>query len=366
MLPIPIVKNYYAAFSLILLGIFQAIYMPKILTTHIILQLLFEQIHLLKNSGFIAVGGVSPSTIIKLDNQGNTIHTTTIPNTASKGTILPTSDGGYIYLTSILDNSNTTLYLEKYDEQSTTLWSKSLPNISVDQITPESIIQLTDGSYAIFGQSSNTPFLLKVDADGNQLLKKDYTTITRSALAIEETPNGDFFLLCRSENLGIDILKTDAQGNILWKRTHEDYSNKINSLGSIKATQNGGVIFVGDYNGFAILLKYNALGNINWTKSYGHILEQQAAQVQPTSDGGYILVGSTINALNQSPNTFVLKTDAQGNENWSHIYNIAPQSEGLAIKELDAGGYIVAGNQSNLGHIFTIDASGILKFYHSY
>jgi hypothetical protein len=62
-----------------------------------------------------------------------------------------------------------------------------------------------------------------------------------------------------------------------------------------------------------ILIKTDTYGNIQWVKTYGGANDDFASSVQQTSDGRYILVGSTWSFGAGGTDIFLIKTDARGN-----------------------------------------------------
>lgn len=65
--------------------------------------------------------------------------------------------------------------------------------------------------------------------------------------------------------------------------------------------------------------------------------------LKQTADGGYILVGSTQNLdENNDQDVYIVKIDAQGNEEWSKQYGDDGNDEGKAIEILDDG-YLIFG-----------------------
>ena len=82
----------------------------------------------------------------------------------------------------------------------------------------------------------------------------------------------------------------------------------------------------------AYLLKYDASSEVEWIQKYtGQLKAMNARSVIQTSDGGYA-IGGNVQYLNQNYvpyDIFVIKTDAEGNEQWREYY-------GDVHSELDA------------------------------
>src|SRR4029077_9271461 len=104
---------------------------------------------------------------------------------------------------------------------------------------------------------------------------------------------------------------------------HQAYGGALGSdtvAQDVQPTSDGGYIVAGyKYSpgpGLtdALLLKRDAVGSIVWQKTYGGINHDAANSVLPTSDGGYVVAGYT-----ESPaldHLWVFKVDASGNILW--------------------------------------------------
>jgi hypothetical protein len=109
---------------------------------------------------------------------------------------------------------------------------------------------------------------------------------------------------------------------------------------SVEKTRDGGFIYCGynildTYNIQAFLLKVDAFGNKQWYKTYGGIYYDEFWNVIECSDGGYLAVGRT-NSMGKGFTDsnfvkldYVMKTNADGTEQWSHSYT--PTSAGMVL-----------------------------------
>jgi len=169
------------------------------------------------------------------------------------------------------------------------------------------------------------------------------------------TDNGDIVIAgFKSTNNTKDVLlmKTDAGGNEIWSRI---YNIGVNDWGrDLKKTQDGGYIIAGmagvsaqTYDPF--LIKTDSEGNMLWyrTYDYGFGEDDRGHAVCQTSDGGYILAGQTIiiHGFFANYDMYVVKTDADGNVQWSRIFYRQEEDADVAlgVQQLSDGGYIVGG-----------------------
>ncbi|MDX2190601.1 MAG: hypothetical protein SFY32_12125 [Bacteroidota bacterium] len=98
-----------------------------------------------------------------------------------------------------------------------------------------------------------------------------------------------------------------------------------------------------------VLLNTCQKSNINpdlskgFIKYYGGAGGDIANEVQITSDGGYIIVGTSGSFSNGNSDIYVVKTDKSGNTIWAKNYGGFGADSGKSIKETPDGNYIVAG-----------------------
>lgn len=97
---------------------------------------------------------------------------------------------------------------------------------------------------------------------------------------------------------------------------------------------------------------------VAFVKYYGHVGAQTATDVIQTSDGGYILLGSTNSySTREEMDILVVKTDSLGNEVWSSSFGRSAEGssgnylrfseEGIRIIELpDQSAYVIAANRT--------------------
>jgi len=148
------------------------------------------------------------------------------------------------------------------------------------------------------------------------------------------------------------LIKTDSNGDVLWTRTYggssEDYGY------SVQQTTDGGYIVTGTTVSFGAggwdfyLIKTDADGDTLWTRTYGCPESDYAHSVQQTTDGGYIMAGFSecfIPGMGDR-DFWVVKTDANGDTLWTRNYaGKAPRDSEypFSVQQTTDGGYIVAG-----------------------
>jgi len=114
--------------------------------------------------------------------------------------------------------------------------------------------------------------------------------------------------------------------------------------------------------GNAWLVKVDKYGDTLWSKQYGGSSYDYGQYIDKTSDGGYILLGLT-NGFSDSDSrdandeVFLIKTDADGNEQWNNTYTAEMYSRANCVKEMSDNGFIMA-----LSSVYTWPGESLLTF----
>jgi hypothetical protein len=164
-----------------------------------------------------------------------------------------------------------------------------------------------------------------------------------SANSIVQTADGGYAIAgdnegCSSiDNIGTYLVKTDSQGNILWRQSYMIGADVL----SLVKTEDGGYVMAGScFHGGFWLAKVNSNGTIQWSRTYeggGYC----TAMVQ-TRDGGYALAGSVV-TRNVLSDDFLMKTDSSGNILWNRTYGDSIQF--FSLTQTSDGGYALTGNE---------------------
>jgi uncharacterized delta-60 repeat protein len=324
--------------------------------------------------------GRSDILLIKTDANGNIQWAKTYGGTNDDraSSVQQTSGGGYIVAgyTNSFGAGNYDFFLIKTDANGNLQWAKTYGGTSDDRAS--SVQQTSGGGYIVagytnsFGAGNYDFFLIKTDANGNIIWAKTYGgTSDDYAYSVQQTSDGGYILAgyTRSFSVGsydIFLIKTDVNGNVIWAKTYGETGGDY--AFSVRQTSDGGYIVAGYTYSFGagyydiFLVKIDANGNIIWAKTYGGTNQDFARSVQQTSDGGYIVAGYTRSFGAGYYDIFLIKTDANGNIQWAKTYGGTDWDEASSVQQTSDGGYIVAGltYSFGVGDIFLIktDANG--------
>jgi hypothetical protein len=168
------------------------------------------------------------------------------------------------------------------------------------------------------------------------------------------------------------LTKTDTLGTLQWSITYE--LSGVADINAILQTSDGGYLISGSsilppvsnpvYSGW--LLKTSKDGDVEWTKTYGAI---DSCHVTQVADGNFVLVGSIANSFNGVDFAFI-KTDSQGNVLWDKTER-GSQSLPNVLLALDVvgtsdGGIAVAGSSKRNFWFMKTDSEGVAEFNKTY
>ncbi len=272
-------------------------------------------------------------------------------------------------------------------------WDKTFGGNQADELCV--LQQTTDGGYILGGRSEsgisgdksqNTVgvwdyWIVKQDASGNKVWENTLVGYHNDYLtSLRQTSDGGYILggisnsgvggdKSQASNGGQDfwIIKLNANGNKIWDKTLG--GSNWDGLMSLQQTSDGGYILGGySYSGISgdksqaargdmdwWVIKLNVSGNIVWDKTFGGSGEDQLVSLQQTSDGGYILGGSSNSnigidksqASKGGGDFWVIKLDANGSKTWDKTIGGSGNDALYSIQQTSDGGYVLGGNSDS-------------------
>ena len=238
----------------------------------------------------------------------------------------------------------------------TFVFSQGWEKTYLDNGRGTSVKQTSDGGYIITGftnnitTSTNDTYLIKTDGNGDTLWTKIYENNIGNdfGYSVQQTSDGGYFITGRSTNFttfndDTYLIKTDGNGDTLWIKKYTINNHEL-GLTSGQQTTDGGYIITGttgsNISGFKVyLIKTNGYGDTIWTKTYGESHQSHGNSVQQTTDGGYIITGYT------TYGACLIKTDGNGDTLWTKTYG---EGCGFSVQQTSDGGYIITGLTRNI------------------
>lgn len=268
------------------------------------------------------------------------------------GSVLQNSEGDYLMLGQSTQTSSLNDYkllLVKTDAAGDVIWSKSYGGNKRDD--GSDIIQARDGGFLLlgntssFGSAEENIYLVKLDKDGNQLWQKTFGKIgnNRGTDIIVNRNGGYVFTGIMETSTGLNdlvIIAIDETGNLLWQHTYGGSGYEKGTR--VIQTYDGGFMICGssrpsrEQEDDSYLVKTNAKGIIEWTRTYKNHKSDGAFSIKQTYDGNYIVCGYTFCPDGGGPGSYLMKIDAFGNPLWKkcfkgHLWDVAIHDDGCFV-----------------------------------
>ena len=270
-----------------------------------------------------------------------------------------TSDGGYVVAGYASSNDGDVsgnqgeedFWIVKLNSDGGLVWQKSLGGSSDDRA--RSVQQTSDGGYVVVGFAISNDgdvsgnhgdrdyWIVKLDSDGDLVWQKCLGGSSDDrARSVQQTSDGGYIVAGSTYSNDGDvsgnhgerdywIVKLDVDGNLIWQKCLGGTDNEL-AL-SVRQITDGGYIVGGsavstdgDVSGNHgdrdyWIVKLDADGNLVWQKALGGLESDVATSVRQTSDGGYVVGGSSssnngdVSGNNGDSDYWIVKLDTDGN-----------------------------------------------------
>jgi PKD repeat protein len=196
--------------------------------------------------------------------------------------------------------------------------------------------QTKDGGYILGGGSDSDSSGDKTQGVWGTNNEKDYWIIKIDSLGIKQW----------DKNLG--GLETD------WFEKVQQTSDGGYILGGTSTSNIGGDKSDSLWGGYSYdfwIVKVDSLGNKEWDKNYGGFSMENFASLQQTTDGGYILGGSSMSiaggdksqGLQGYGDYWIIKIDSLGNKQWDKDFGGTQYDNLYSVVQTADGGYLLGG-----------------------
>ena len=254
---------------------------------------------------------------------------------------------------------------------------------SVGNSSGRGVQQTTDGGYIIvgdsFGAAKGGIYLVKTDSFGKVQWRQTFGGSKQDiGKGVQQTTDGGYIIVGQTDafsagKLKAYLIKTDSSGTKQWQQTYG--GNPLNYGRFVQQTTDGGYILVGttfaDKTLLIYLVKTDSSGKVQWEQTFGSGVQNTGTSVQQTTDGGYIITGTTIQSADQAY-AYLVKTDSSGRVQWEQTFGGKGISIGMSVQQTKDSGYVIGGvtNSSGAGkqHFYLVktDSSGTKQWQQTF
>jgi hypothetical protein len=261
--------------------------------------------------------------------------------------VIQTSDGGYA-LTGA-SSSPETATLIKIDSSGDLQWQKSQGNAV-------SVVQALDLGYVLFYNND----VVKTNSEGD--FESSFSLGLAGSDTVKEgivTRDGDYVLVGNS--LGDNgeyfawLYKFNPQGALLWNKT---FTGGF-TVYAVTETDDRGCALAGNWKNDFWLAKIDSNSNLQWSQTYssgGPLDTHIAYALANTKDGGFVLAGTGDWQASGGLVPWIMKINSQGHVQWNLHYDKIPQNSFSAVVQTSDEGYAVA--LGNTAELLRTDSSG--------
>jgi hypothetical protein len=285
--------------------------------------------------------------------------------------VFPTSDGGYI-VTGTVGVSPYDAWIAKLSSTGTVQWQEQIGSGASNFL---SVQQTSDGGYILAGGTSSEAvctangyselscgWVVKLSSTGAVQWQKVYPgSQEATAEQIEQTSDGGYIVTGNTTASGGNVYawtaKLTSAGVLQWQQQFG--SGEFNAASSVQQTSDGGYVITGSSgvigSSSVLVAKLSSTGTVQWQQTYGSSYDDSGNSVAQTSDGGYIVGGEIATETPQGDipgEALLLKLSSTGAIQFQDVFNagIATNlsSRGAAVKQTPDGGYALAGSETLL------------------
>jgi len=231
-------------------------------------------------------------------------------------------------------------------------------DMGADTEVGNSVRQTRDGGYIVAGSLWGiTPggqvVLIKTDANGAEEWTKGFEM--SHGPCVQQTRDDGYAIAGSTISVGavssdLYVVKTDADGN---EQGSNSFGGPEHDYGQyIEETSDGGYIITGSTRSYGAgskdvwLIKTDADYGEQWNRTFGGSDDDEGFCVRQTLDGGYIIVGKTASFRAGGTDVWLIKTDSFGIKQWDKTFSWTSRDYGNCVQQTADGGYIVGGTIS--------------------
>jgi len=218
---------------------------------------------------------------------------------------------------------------------------------------------ILSGQTLSFGAGSYDVWLIKTDENGIVEWDETYGGVEADkAYSVQQTADDGYIItgLTESYSAGdrdVWLIKTDVNGTVEWDNTYGGTESDI--AFSVRQTTDGGYIIAGETQSYSLgeydvwLIKTDANGTHEWDNTFGGTSEDKAFDVKQTTDGGYVMAAWTWSFGAGIGDAWLIKTDASGTQEWEQLFGGYDNDSAKSVQQTSDGGYVLGGTTVSYG-----------------
>lgn len=215
------------------------------------------------------------------------------------------------------------------------------------------------GSTYSFGHGDHDIYLIRLDSLGDTLWTRTFGgDSTDYGYDIHKTYDGGFVIVGSSKSFGsskkdVYLIRVNAYGDTQWTRTIGGGGDDEGR--SVRQTVDSGFVICGTTNSWGAgytdvyLVKTDSAGNTLWSKTYGGPGGEAGSAVRQTVDSGFVLIGSTGSFGEGYSSIYAVRTDRNGDSLWATTYGGNKADFGSSVEATQDGGYVFVGSTASYG-----------------
>lgn len=273
----------------------------------------------------------------------------------------------------------------KLNDQGEVEWSKSIGGAGMDNLSD--ILEGPDGRLWLGGTTTTntggapSALIGRISPDGTPFWFKTLGSSGEEQLRkMAFASNGDILLtgLCQSVDDSYDIFvaRMSAEGTMIWSAVYGTPEYEV-PLAIVEGLD--GSIYVWAHqdgestqNYDAVLVKIAPGGQLIASKRYGLALNELAWDMVVLPDGDLLLSGDTNSSGAGLNDSFVIRTDGDGNVLWSNTYGSQSNEHGINLVLTKNDGFALVGATSSIGQggldfmVLSLNFAGGMKHVDAY
>ena len=289
---------------------------------------------------------------------------------------------------------NSDAFVRKFDAAGTVVWARQFgtsgyevaTGLVVDGSANVVVAGYTSGSLEGVSAGMYDAFVRSFDEAGNVIWTRQFgTSMSEFATSVAVDDSGSVVVVGWTYGSlegvsagGIDAFarKFDAAGSVVWTRqfgtSSHDYAQGVavdDSANVVVVGMTGGSLEGVSAGGVdAFVRKFDAAGNVLWTRQFGASSNDRALGVAVDGSGNVVVVGETVGSLEGvsagGVDAFVRKFDAAGNVVWTRQFGTSSDEHAWGVAVDGSGNAVVVGETG--GSLEGVSAGGRDAFVRKY